>query len=118
MKNNKINHVFVSTIPDDLEEGHLYISLDYGVAIHKCACGCGEEVVTPLSPDGWSMTYNGESITLSPSIGNWSFRCKSHYWIRSNKIIWEVPWSIDQIENNRKSDRHIKKGFFKKLFGR
>ncbi len=31
-------------------ERTLYISIPYVTAAHKCPCGCGEEIVTPLSP--------------------------------------------------------------------
>ncbi|MFC4855982.1 DUF6527 family protein [Actinophytocola glycyrrhizae] len=24
--------------------------------------------------------FNGETVSLSPSIGNWSFPCRSHYY--------------------------------------
>lgn len=74
-------------IPDVLDPGVLYISRIYSTAIHLCACGCGQQVVTPLSM--WTLTENalGE-VTLHPSIGNWSFACQSHYWITNSKIIW------------------------------
>lgn len=116
MKIDKISYKFVSLIPDELDEGVLYISLDYNIAVHKCACGCGEEVVTPIAPDGWSMIYNGEAISLTPSIGNWSYKCKSHYWIKENKIIWAEMWTDEQIKRNRKKDKKGKKRFFRRLF--
>jgi hypothetical protein len=52
------------------------------------ACGCGEEVATPIEKNQWKMTYDGESVTLYPSIGNRSYRCKSHYFIREDKVEW------------------------------
>ena len=82
---------FVDVIPDGklMEYGVLYISLVGALAIHKCACGCGRQAVTPLAPDEWSLIYDGESITLTPSIGNWGLPCRSHYWIVGNRILWE-----------------------------
>ena len=82
-----LQHKFVTTIPDELEDGILYITLEYCTAIHKCVCGCGNEVVTPITPNDWELTFNGKSVTLYPSIGNWRFECQSHYWIKNNKII-------------------------------
>ena len=81
---------FVDVVPDAdlMEHDVLYVSMTYATAIHKCACGCGRETVTPLSPDEWSLTYNGETISLSPSIGNWAMECRSHYWIQANRIVW------------------------------
>jgi hypothetical protein len=119
MKIKVLKHSFVSIIPDDLEENKIYISLDYNTAIHKCACGCGEEVVTPLSPNDWKLIYNGESISLSPSIGNWSYACRSHYWIRDNSIVWAENWSDEKVDKVRKdNEKHVikeKGGLFKLL---
>jgi hypothetical protein len=96
----KITHKFITNIPDKVEEGILYISMEYATAIHKCACGCGNEVVTPFSPIDWQVSYNGKTVSLSPSIGNWNFPCKSHYWITNNYIEWVPQWSKKQ---NKKS---------------
>lgn len=79
---------FIVTVPDDLEEGVLYVSMTYATAIHLCACGCREEVVTPISPNDWQLGYDGEDISLTPSIGNWRLPCRSHYWIRSGRVDW------------------------------
>jgi hypothetical protein len=83
-----IDHVLVGIIPDDLKDNTLYISNTYGVAIHKCCCGCGQKTVTPLNPQDWTLTYDGETVTLSPSIGNFQYPCKSHYWIRNSLVVW------------------------------
>ena len=84
-----MKHVFVDTIPQEAKDGVLYISLKYGTAIHKCPCGCGNEIVTPFDEIcGWILSYNGKTVSLSPSIGNWDLPCKSHYWIKNDNIIW------------------------------
>jgi len=77
-------------IPDEIEEGKLYISLNYRIAIHKCACGCGEEIVTDFdNKRGWDLKKNdNNTVTLYPSIGNFNFPCKSHYYITNNKVVW------------------------------
>lgn len=123
MKTKKINHVFQTIIQDELEENKVYISLDYNTAIHKCACGCGEEVVTPISPSDWKLIYNGESVSLSPSIGNWSYSCRSHYWIRDGYIVWAENWTEEKVnkirEKEKKNQEINKRGLFKfikKLF--
>ena len=92
-----IRHAFVDAVPDAdlMEDDVLYVSMPYATAIHKCACGCGQQAVTPLSPEEWSLTYNGEAISLKPSIGNWGMTCKSHYWIRNSRVIW----ILDQQRN-------------------
>jgi len=53
-----MEHKFVEFIPAKPEEGILYISIEYKTATHLCACGCGERVVTPLSPVDWKLTFN------------------------------------------------------------
>ena len=78
---------FIEYMPEVINQGELYVSMKYSVVIHLCACGCGEKVVTPLSPDDWQLKYDGEALSLYPSIGNWDFPCQSHYWIRRNKVI-------------------------------
>ncbi len=85
---NAITHQFVDFIPDHLEEGVLYVSLNYRTVTHRCCCGCGLEVVTPLAPKAWRLTFDGESISLRPSIGNWNLPCRSHYWIQENGVQW------------------------------
>jgi hypothetical protein len=88
--NIQLKHKLVEVIPEILEDSILYISLMYEVAIHKCCCGCGLKVVTPLNPQDWTLTIDGEAVTLSPSIGNFQFPCKSHYWIRNSMVVWAI----------------------------
>jgi hypothetical protein len=107
-----LQHKFVSSIPDQIDELTLYISMEYRTAIHKCVCGCGNEVITPFSPTDWELNYNGDSVSLSPSIGNWSFGCQSHYWIVENKIIYASKWSKGEIEYNRNVDKKNKNKFY------
>jgi hypothetical protein len=103
-----LRHAFVEFIPDQLEEGVVYISIEHTTAAHKCACGCGSEVFTPLSSTDWKLIFNGETVSLSPSIGNWSFDCQSHYWIEQNRIRWAPRWSRAEIDRGRRLDRLAK----------
>ncbi|WP_212750977.1 DUF6527 family protein [Pseudoalteromonas ruthenica] len=84
----KMQHKFVEFVPESVQPNTLYVSLEYGTAVHKCCCGCGEEVVTPLSPSDWKLIFDGESVSLMPSIGNWSFNCRSHYFIKNSNVAW------------------------------
>ena len=99
-----MRHEFVRSIPDRIDEGVLYISLEYATAVHSCACGCRNEVVTPLSPTDWSMAFDGETVSLYPSVGNWSFPCQSHYWIKRGRVLAAPAWSADQIAEGRSLD--------------
>ena len=94
MKRNKVlKHEFVEYIPAHLEENTIYVSVAFATVVHKCCCGCGNEVVTPLSPTDWKLFFDGQAISLTPSIGNWNFKCRSHYWIDRNKVKWARSWS-------------------------
>lgn len=107
-----LKHKFVEFIPRELEDGVLYVSLAYATAIHSCCCGCGNRVVTPLSPADWKLIFDGRSISLEPSIGNWSFPCKSHYWITNNNVIWARRWSKNEISAARRKDAHAAAAYF------
>jgi hypothetical protein len=112
MKRTAIKHEFVEFIPDALEEGTLYVSVPYATAVHKCCCGCGREVVTPLSPTDWELRFDGRTVSLYPSIGSWALPCQSHYWIRRNRVIWARRWSFDEIERGRADERREKQEYF------
>lgn len=112
MKVTEFLHEFVEFIPDQLAEGTVYVSIPYATVVHRCASGCGKEVVTPLGPTDWQLVFDGESISLIPSIGNWSFPCRSHYWIRRNRVIWAPRWSRAQIERGRAQDRAAKRELY------
>jgi hypothetical protein len=98
-------HRFVDRIPADIESGVLYITIGYATAVHSCACGCGGRVVTPFTPTDWELRFDGEAVSLSPSIGNWSFSCQSHYWIKRNRVEWAPRWSAAQITRARELAR-------------
>lgn len=49
--------------------------------------------------------FDGETVLLSPSVGNWSFPCQSQYWIDHDRIRWAANWSKERIEAVRDKDR-------------
>ena len=97
---NRINELRVvecKHIIDPLEEGVLYVSQEFKLSIHLCACGCKGKTVLPFSKivegkeQGWSTTKNSDgTMTLRPSVGNWSGQSPyhAHYYITNNKIEW------------------------------
>jgi len=109
-----LQHRFVEYIPEVLNPDTLYISIPYCTAIHLCVCGCGNEVVTPLSPNDWELAFNGKAVSLYPSIGNWSFPCQSHYFIKNNTIRLAKKWAKETIIENQKQDSKKKKRYFNK----
>jgi hypothetical protein len=104
VKRSEITHEFVEFVPAEVEEGKLYVSIPYATSVHLCACGCGNKVVTPISPAAWRLIYDGDSVSLYPSIGSWEFPCQSHYWIRRNRVEWSRQWSSREIEIGRRRD--------------
>ena len=101
--------------PRVLEEGVLYISEECELAAHKCCCGCGEDVITPLNPARWRLDRHTGRVSLHPSIGNWKFACRSHYWIRNNRVIPSYGMDDEEIAEVIELDRVDREGFFAQL---
>lgn len=114
MRLGELRLQFSEFIPDTLASGILYISMQHATVTHLCACGCGREVVTPISPTDWSLMYDGVAVTLDPSIGNWSFPCRSHYFIQKNRVLWVGEMSQREIERGRRLDRLAKTQYYGK----
>lgn len=106
-KFESIEPVFVHSIPpaESVKEGKLYISREFQTAVHKCCCGCGEEVVTPLNPAQWRLTEKRGKVSLHPSVGNWSYNCQSHYFINENRIFWAAAFSKEAIKRVKANDQ-------------
>ena len=104
MKLVTITPQFVELMPPEIQDGVLYISEKYATVIHNCCCGCGMKVVTSLSPARWKLRREGNLVTLYPSIGNWDFPCRSHYWIRRNRVIWSGSMTQREIRRVRERD--------------
>lgn len=112
MKQSSFSHEFVEFIPSMLDDGILYVSIPYATVVHLCACGCGNKVVTPINPAQWQLLYDGESVSLSPSLGNWQFPCRSHYWVRHDQIRWARPWTDEEIAEGHRRDAQDLESYF------
>lgn len=106
MKVSAVVPSFVVSFPQNLEPGVLYVSTQFSSAAHLCACGCGREVITPLSPAQWVVTFDG-SVSVRPSIGNWALPCRSHYVIDRGTIRWARAFTRDEVGENRDSDHRL-----------
>ena len=78
----------VHYMPKELRPGVLYVSEEFDIAMHLCACGCGSKVKTPLGPTEWSVEETKSGPSLRPSVGNWQQACQSHYWINRGEVRW------------------------------
>lgn len=118
MKRTTITPVFVDFIPEELNEGVMYISETHNTIVHRCCCGCGLEVVTPLSPVDWQLKREGKLITIRPSIGNWNYPCQSHYLITRNKVDWAGRMTKLQIQRVQERDQRDKERYISQINAR
>jgi len=87
-----------------MEPGVLYVSFTYSTAGHICPCGCGQEVVTKLSPARWQVIFDGE-ISLSPSVAATGLPCNSHYFITRGAVDWHPKLDARQASEAQAADR-------------
>ena len=111
----KIELVRVHYIPKTLEPGLLYVSEEFGAAVHLCACGCGAKVSTPLGLTEWELEETATGPSLWPSVGNWQLPCKSHYVISSGIIIWCGKWTSAQIAAGRGAEEKRRRAYYDDL---
>lgn len=105
MKNAmRLEHEFVDRFPEVLQDGALYISIESSAIGHKCCCGCGEEVIVSLTPASWRFTYDGENVSIWPSIGSHSLACRSHYVIDKSLVKWCRPWTDEEARLGREQE--------------
>src|ERR1700722_5844351 len=86
--------------------------MKYATAVHLCCCGCEREVVTPFAPTDWQLVFDGVTVSLHPSIGNWNFPCRSHYIIAHNRVIEALSWSDKQVAAERRRDMQVKTRYY------
>lgn len=97
---DEIKPVLVMELPksvNDMKPGILYLKHNNDgtyESFHLCPCGCGEPVYLQYGGKGWDLKFSSvgaeglSSVTINPSIGCFDIPCKSHYFIRNNKIVW------------------------------
>ena len=110
----KIRLARVEYMPKVLEPGVLYYAEVFGAATHLCPCGCRHKVQTPVGPSDYSLRFDRGGPTLFPSIGNWQRPCRSHYWIRNGEIVWDEPWSDEEIAAGRAAEAARDRAYFQR----
>lgn len=108
----------VRYMPKDLRPGVLFVSDEFGIALHLCACGCGSRIRTALGPTEFSVTETPEGPTVHPSIGNWQQVCQSHYWIERGSVIWAEKWGPKQIAAGRAREEQRRRAYYDGLVGK
>lgn len=104
MRSDEMKYLRVDTIPETLEPSVVYVSERFAMAAHLCACGCGVEVPVEIGPGKWSVRFDGDRITMHPSIGNGSHPCKSHYFITNGRVEWAGTYTPEMIASARRRD--------------
>ena len=115
MRIEKFKHRFVDRVPEYLDEGILYVCLSCNVVVHLCPCGCREKVVTPIAREHWRFIYDGDGVSLQPSIGNTYFACRSHYFVKGNTIEWLDKMQVNSWPKKQKKENKLIK-VLKKIF--
>jgi hypothetical protein len=72
--------VEVLFIPENMESGLIYYSLEYNCSNHLCPCGCGSQTPLPIKDGEWTLDVRNGKTTITPSIQH-RFNFKSHYVI-------------------------------------
>lgn len=102
---NEVRHIPELLMPwingdPPLEDGVLYVAdaeeQDEQYVEYNCPCGCGNVVWIPYYKLGqqkelypsWGFKETDGTVTLAPSILSSGFPCRSHYFIRNNRIQW------------------------------
>jgi len=109
---NRITLQRVKYLPRELAPGILYVSEEFAVAGHVCACGCGNKVITPLGAAEWKFTERNRRPTLHPSVGNWQLPCRSHYVIAEGQIRWLNEWSDEQVAAGRRAEEQQRQAYY------
>jgi hypothetical protein len=112
---NSITLQRVKYLPRELSPGILYVSEEFAIAGHLCACGCRNKVITPLGPAEWMFSERAGRPTLRPSVGNWQLPCRSHYVIAAGRIHWGTQWSDAQVAAGRRAEEQRREAYYESL---
>lgn len=105
----------VHYMPKELKPGVLYVSEEFDIAMHLCACGCGSKVKTPLGPTEWSVEETKSGPSLRPSVGNWQQACQSHYWINRGEVLRAEKCTAEEIAAGRRHEEERRSAYYDAL---
>lgn len=112
MSDGSFGLALVEDMPGHIAPGILYVSEEYEIACHLCACGCGNPVYTPLGSAEWRFSDDEGRPSLEPSIGSWALPCRSHYWIWHGQIVWARDWSPNEVEAGRHLEHSVRSAYY------
>lgn len=106
----------VRFLPKEPRPSTLYVSEEFEIAAHLCACGCGAKIRTPLGATEWSVEETECGPSLSPSVGNWQEACRSHYWIERGEVRWVPKWNKEQIAEGHRREQERRRVYYEQLY--
>jgi hypothetical protein len=75
--------------------------------------------VLPIKPTGWALDRADDGFSLSPSVGNREFPCRSHYLIKRGEIVWLPSMSDGEVAVSRARDaEHIRRVHYQPIWRR
>ncbi|MGY5352002.1 DUF6527 family protein [Wenyingzhuangia sp. IMCC45533] len=86
---------YVKQSPEFLKDNIVYVEcnidkFEYWYVVFKCPCGCKEQIVLNLFKDvkpNWDLKKDKKYFSIYPSVFR-TVNCKSHFWMKKNKIVW------------------------------
>ena len=96
MKRLEYNKVTVckTNFSRNVEAGELMTGQNNRLIQFQCPCGCGNQIDLFTKEywnrpgKNWTIEVKDSKVTLWPSINMVNHDCKSHFWIRDNKVVW------------------------------
>jgi Family of unknown function (DUF6527) len=81
---------------------------------YRCPCGCNHTVVLPVGPvpiqkKCWGLTQANGLLTITPSVDQIGYTCRSHYHIDAGKVRWAGE-PLPVPEEFRFKDRKVPDG--------
>ncbi len=101
----------VERFPSDVLPNVLYVSREFKMCAHRCACGCGDVIELPFDDLNFRITQGPQGVTLRPSVGNWNV-CDAHYFITDGEVQWLPRLSPAQIAAGRAVENARRENFY------
>ncbi len=104
---------WVNDLPESPEKKTIYIvggrEYPFRVVMGCPNVDCKHLVYLDIDPKAnpkWTLIEGKNSkISLSPSVFLTGLPCRSHYWVKNNKVQWAYPTWVDNIRRGRLKSR-------------
>ena len=93
----------VECMPNERESGVLYVSEEFGIALHLCACGCGSKIKTLLGLVDASEDEQDQPQALRGPAGKLPVSRSNHSW----RIVWAEKVDTEQIADGSRMKHSV-----------